>query len=49
MIKTYRLAIQGPYALTQFGPVMTLDQAEYYREEMERGGKSVLIVNTDSQ
>ena len=46
MVKTYRLAKIRKYGQPQtFGPFLTLNQAESYRDEMERGGFPVVILN----
>jgi hypothetical protein len=46
MIKTYRLAVIGAYGTRRvIGPMMTLNQAEGYQADMEKGGFPVVIVN----
>jgi hypothetical protein len=50
MQKTYQLAKQGNANLPNwiakpFGPLMTLDQAQAYQEDMRLGGFDVLVIN----
>lgn len=46
MVKTYQLAIIGTYDQTQYiGPMLTLAQAEYYRDQMALGGFNVTVKN----
>jgi hypothetical protein len=45
-MKTYRLATIGDFGINKvFGPMMTLDRAEYYRDEIAKAGKEVHVVN----
>lgn len=44
--KTYRVAINGAYAIKLIGPLMTLAQAQSYAEVMRKGGFDVLVINT---
>jgi hypothetical protein len=51
MKKVYRLAKRDSessydYQPKQFGPVMTLDQAQAYQEDLRLGGFDVLVINT---
>ncbi len=46
MQTTYRLAINGPYEVKPFGPLMTLAKAESYQADMALANVQVLIVNT---
>ena len=46
MQATYKLAINGPFEVRPFGPLMTLDQAESYQKDMALANVQVLIVNT---
>ena len=51
MPEIYRLAKRDSewsynYQPKQFGPVMTLDQAQAYQEDMRLGGFDVLVINT---
>lgn len=45
MQKTYRLAKVSPYAVTAFGPMMTLQQAQRYQTDMIAGGFNVAVKN----
>lgn len=45
MQKTYKLAKVSPYAVTTFGPMMTLEQAQRYQADMVQGGFDVLVKN----
>ena len=51
MPKIYRLAKKDSehsynYYPKQFGPVLTLDQAQAYQEDMRQGGFDVMVINT---
>lgn len=48
-MKTYKLAVETPHAIKTFGPLMTLEQAESYRDTMRKLGKPCLVVNTQAQ
>lgn len=48
MRATYRLAKVQPFHLQPFGPLMTLPEAESYRDQMLRAGVSVVVVNVES-
>lgn len=46
MVKTYKLAKIREYGPPKtFGPFLTLNQAESYRYEMEKGGVPAVVVN----
>ena len=46
MQKTYKLAINGPFEVIPFGPLMTLEEAKSYQKDMALANVQVLIVNT---
>jgi hypothetical protein len=49
MRRTYRLAIVRPFDVLPFGPLMTLPEAESYRDQMRaKGFASVVVVNVES-
>jgi hypothetical protein len=48
-MKTYKLAIETEHAIRTFGPLMTLEQAESYRDTLRNLGKSCLVVNVAAQ
>lgn len=48
MRATYRLAVVRPFHVEAFGPCMTLKEAESYRDQMQRAGVSVVVVNVES-
>lgn len=48
-MRTYRLAIETQYAIRPFGPLMTLHDAESYRDTMRNLGKTCLVINTISE
>ena len=45
-MKAYQLAKDTPFVVKGFGPLMTLEQAEYYQGEMTKAGFPVIIRNT---
>ena len=45
-MKTYQLAKETPFVVKGFGPLMTLERAEYYQGEMTCAGFPVIIINT---
>lgn len=47
-MKTYRLAAEREFELVPFGPLMTLNEAEAYRDQLVKQGKSVHVVNAGS-
>jgi hypothetical protein len=47
--KTYRIAINGAYAIQLIGPLMTLAQAQTYADDMRLGGCEVMVINTISR
>jgi hypothetical protein len=47
MPNTYKLAKETEFSVIPFGPYMSLEKAEYYQGQMEKGGFPVLIVNMD--
>lgn len=47
--KTYRIAINGAYAIKLIGPLMTLAQAQAYAQDMSLGGVDVMVVNTETR
>lgn len=49
MAKTYKLAIEAQHSIRPFGPLMTLQEAESYRDTMRGLGKTCLVVNTASE
>lgn len=48
-MKNYKLAIETEHAIRTFGPLMTLQEAESYRDAMQNLGKTCLVVNTTSE
>lgn len=48
-MKTYKLAIETQYAIRTFGPLMTLQEAESYRDTMRNLGKPCLVINVTAQ
>lgn len=48
-MKNYKLAIETQHAIRTFGPLMTLEQAESYRDAMRELGKTCLVVNVTAQ
>lgn len=44
-MKTYRLAAEREFELVPFGPLMTLSEAESYRDQMVKQGKLVHVIN----
>lgn len=48
-MKTYKLAIETQHAIKTFGPLMTLQQAESYRDTMRNLGKPCLVVNVAAE
>ena len=48
MQATYRLALNGPYEVKPFGPLMTLAKAEMYQQDMALANVQVLVVNTST-
>lgn len=48
-MKIYRLAIETQHAIRPFGPLMTLKEAESYRETMRNLGKPCLVINVTAQ
>lgn len=48
MQKTYKLAKESEYAVNTFGPFLTLKQAESYRDQINKAGFNVLVVNCAS-
>lgn len=44
-MKTYRLAAEREFELVPFGPMMTLGEAEAYRDLMVKQGKLVHVIN----
>lgn len=48
-MKTYKLAIETPHAIRTFGPLMTLQDAESYRDTMRNLGKLCLVVNVAAE
>lgn len=45
-MQTYQLAKDTPFVVKGFGPLMTLEKAEYYQDQMTRAGFPVVILNT---
>ena len=49
MRKTYQIARMNELGqIIPFGPLMTLDKAESYAADMEKGGFAVMIVNRET-
>jgi len=48
-MKTYKLAIEMQHAIRTFGPLMTLKEAESYRDTMRNLGKPCLVINTQAE
>lgn len=48
-MKTYKLAVETLHSIRTFGPLMTLQQAESYRDTLRDLGKTCLIVNVTAQ
>lgn len=48
-MKTYKLAIETQHAIRTFGPLMTLHEAESYRDKMRNLGKPCLVINVTAQ
>jgi len=48
-MKSYKLAIETQHAIRTFGPPMTLQQAESYRDTMRGLGKPCLVINVNAQ
>lgn len=46
MQNTYRLALNKPFSIEPFGPLMNLDKATLYQADMTLAGCNVVIVNT---
>lgn len=44
-MKTYCLAAEREFELIPFGPLMTLSEAEAYRDQMVKQGKLVHVIN----
>lgn len=44
-MKTYRLAAEREFELVPFGPLMTLSEAESYRDQLVKAGKLVHVIN----
>jgi hypothetical protein len=45
MQKTYKLAKENTFNVMPFGPMLTLEQAQMYQDQLTRAGKLVLVVN----
>lgn len=44
-MKTYRLAAEREFDLVPFGPLMTLSEAEAFRDQLVKQGKIVHVIN----
>ena len=47
-MKTYRLAAEREFGLVPFGPLMTLNEAEAYRDQLVKQGKLVHVINAEN-